>query len=105
MEAAIKSGAIATAQTSDKLTAAECQKLFEHMMDVGVAEMMKDKEATAGMSEADKKKALEEMRKIMRDDPELKKNATSCEKEFTRSEYECLMRAKSEKGFDGCTRR
>jgi hypothetical protein len=57
------------------------------------------------MSEADKKKAVEDLRKEMRDDPELKKRTSLCEKEFSRAEYECMTKAKSVKGLDACVKR
>lgn len=92
----------AAAKPTGKLSAAECQKLYEHVMDVGVAEAMKDKSATAGMSEADKKKAAEDMRKEIKNDPETKKMAAGCEKDFSRAQYDCVMKAASEKAIDAC---
>lgn len=90
----------AAVKATGKLTAAECQKLYQHVMDVGLNEALKD--STNGMSEAEKKVAVEAARKEMKDDPEAKKLAAGCENEITRDEYDCMMKATTEKALDAC---
>ena len=80
--AASSSAAPAAAKPTGKVTAADCEKLAEHNMDVTLS----------GMS------APEELRK----DPETKKMAEGCDKDFTRARYDCVMKAQTEKAMDAC---
>lgn len=84
-----------------KLTTAECNKLFEHFLNVSVDDMMK-KNATDGMSEAERAKAIEPLRQVLKTSTDFSKRATECQQEYTRQEYECMMKSTTERGFDAC---
>jgi len=85
--AASSSAAPAAAKPTGKLSADECQKLSEHILDVSVA----------GTTEA-KKKAVEDLKKEIKNDPLTKK----CESEFSRARYDCMMKAKTDKAITAC---
>jgi hypothetical protein len=85
---ASSSAAPASAKPTGKLSSDECQKLSEHILDLSVA----------GTTEADKKKAVEELKKEIKNDPLTKK----CESEFTRARYDCMMKAKTDKAITAC---
>jgi hypothetical protein len=82
---------------ADQLTAAECQQLFDHVMDVAVTEALKD----MGAAELDKE-VVAKLRKEMKSDPTLKKTAASCEKEYKREVYDCIMKVKTQTAITIC---
>jgi hypothetical protein len=81
-----------------KLSQAECQKMFEHVMDLSVNEAIKELGGPEGVD----KETASKLRKEMRNDPELKKTALGCEKEFSREDYDCIMKARSSAAVDIC---
>ncbi|HSO32041.1 MAG TPA: hypothetical protein VLT33_05980 [Labilithrix sp.] len=83
-----------------KLTEAECQKVIDHVLDVTAKEALEE-EATR-MSAAEKTKHLAALRAELASDPELKKQAQSCDDEYTRSEYACMMAATSGEAIEKC---
>ncbi len=96
---AANAAATRPAAATGKLTPPECKKLYQHVMDVGVAAAMKeDKELTP----QERKLALVELRKEIANDPDLKKEYQGCESDFTRARYDCLMRASTEDAMDKC---
>jgi len=86
--AASSSAAPAAAKRTGKLSADDCQKLSEHILDVSVA----------GTTEAAKKKAVEDLKKELKNDPLTKK----CESEFSRARYDCMMKATTDKAITAC---
>lgn len=91
-----KPAAVAEAPT-DKLTAAECQQLFDRVMDITVNESLKE----MGGAELDKE-VVARLRKEMKNDAALKKTATNCSKDYKREVYDCIMKARSQVAVDIC---
>jgi hypothetical protein len=87
---------------NEKLTAADCDAIFEHLVDVTLNEEV--------ASDPDMKKAGPEMRELMRQaarsemlkDPEMKKIAKDCRTDMRGKEYECIMKTKTTKAIDKC---
>ena len=88
----------------NKLTKAECDKLFNHFLDVAVDDMMK-KNSPAGMSEAERAKQSQPIRSALKASADFSKKSAECEKEYTRPEYDCMMKSTTEKEFDECLSR
>jgi flagellar basal body L-ring protein FlgH len=84
-----------------KLTTAECHKLFEHFLDVSVNDMLK-KNTNEGMSEEEKAKAAEPLRNVLKSATDFSKKSAECQQEYSRQEYECMLKATTERGFDAC---
>jgi hypothetical protein len=83
-----------------KLTAAECAKVIDHVLDVTANEALDDDGAK--LSPAERKKQLAALRTELASQPELKKQAESCDEEYSRSEYACMMAATTGDAIDKC---
>ena len=82
------SSAAPASAKAGKLSSDECRALSEHILDVTMA----------GTTETEKKKAAEELRKDIKNDPVTKK----CESDFSRARYDCMMKAKTDKAITAC---
>ena len=85
---------------SPKLTDAECQKVINHVLEITAREAF-DEEGVK-MSAAEKSRHLAAMRAELANDPELKKQAETCDDEYTRAEYRCMMSATSGEAIEKC---
>ena len=83
-----------------KLTEAECQKVVDHVLDITAKEAL-DEEG-AKLSAKEKTNHLAALRMDLASDPELKKQARSCDDEYTRSEYVCMMAATTGEAIEKC---
>lgn len=82
-----------------KVTPADCEKLNAHIVDVTIKESVAQEH---DLSDEAKQKLADELRAEMADDPAGKKMAAGCEKEFSRTELDCMMQASTTKGMDVC---
>jgi hypothetical protein len=83
-----------------KLTAAECQKVIDHVLDITAQEAL-DEEGTK-LSASEKKKQLAALRTELGSDPEFKKQAEKCDDEYDKNEYRCMISATSSDALDKC---
>lgn len=85
---------------SPKLTDAECQKVINHVLEITAREAF-DEEG-AKMSAAEKSRHLAALRAELANEPEFKKQAESCDDEYTKTEYRCMMSATSGEAIEKC---
>jgi hypothetical protein len=93
----------AAVQPDGKLTRAECDKLFEHFVEVSVSDMLKKKEKEiAAMGEDEKAKAIESLRNVVKKTTDYGQRHSACASEYSREEHNCMMKSTTERGFDAC---
>ena len=81
---------------SGPLTEAECMQLFEHFLEVSMAE----KRATLPPEQLPTDEQLARIRTQMRDEAR-----KSCIGRAEREHYDCLMKARTTRGFNACLAR
>jgi hypothetical protein len=87
---------------NERLAAADCDAIFEHLVDVFVNEEIANDADLKSGGPAAREILRQTARSEMLKDPEMKKIAKDCRADLRGQHYECIMKAKTTKAIDGC---
>lgn len=85
-----------------KPSAAECEAMSQHFLDLAWQEALAEDEELRNSSDVEKELIRKASQSKTKNDPDFQAIAAACRKEISRKELDCLMAAKTTQAFEKC---